>query len=140
MTAIAILNREAIIEQVANGNLLDQVASGLDIAAPNISKHLAADPEYHQARQIGAQLRLERSYARLAKCDEDGMPAVDSNLVRAREAIWRASAWFAEREYPERYGQKVEAKIDASLTVHVVRLAAEGMVIEHEQIDDATHK
>ena len=33
--------------------------------------------------------------------------------------------WRAEREHPKIWGVKVEAKIDASLTVQVVRIASQ---------------
>ena len=125
MTAVAIAHRDKIIAEVSAGKLLDDIASDVGIAAPNISKHLATDPDYRQARQIGAQLRLERAYSLLAECGKDAASAANGNLVRARDALWRASAWFAEREFPDAYGQRVTAQVDASLTVHVVRLGVE---------------
>jgi len=130
MTSVALQHRDKIIEQVAAGNLLDAVATSLHIAAPNISKHLATDPDYRQARQIGAQLRLERAYSRLDQCAESAGAAADGNLVRAREAVWRASAWFAEREFPEAYGQRSTVQVDAAITVHVVRVEPQAPAID----------
>ena len=143
MTSVALQHRDKIIEQVAAGNLLDAVATSLHIAAPNISKHLATDPDYRQARlnpvrQIGAQLRLERAYSRLDQCAESAGAAADGNLVRAREAVWRASAWFAEREFPEAYGQRSTVQVEPVLMVHVVRVEPQVIPDESQRVDPAT--
>ena len=138
MTAIAILYREEIIKQIAAGALLDAVAGNLAIAAPNISKHLATDPDYRQARKIGAQLRLERAYSRLDQCAESAGAAADGNLVRACEAVWRASAWFAEREFPEAYGQRSTVQVEPVLMVHVVRVEPQVIPGESQRVDSAT--
>lgn len=118
MTALALLNRDQIIAQIAQGEFLDRVADQLGIAAPNISKHLANDPEYQLAREVGAELRLHRAASKLqsiAEKDEKEILELDraaasalGNLARAREASFRAAAWFAEREFPHRWGQKQE--------------------------------
>ena len=100
MTAIALEFREQIIEQVAHGRLLKHISADLGVKAPQISKHLATDPEYLQAREIGAAARLERAYERLEECAEGEIVDDDElgcrvlvetrgNLARAREAAWR---------------------------------------------------
>lgn len=102
MTAIAIQRREEIIQQVAQGRLLKQVAADLGITHAAISQQLAQDPEYRAAREIGAEARLENEY-------ENIQAASDSlTLARARETF-RAASWFAEREFPARWGAKQEA-------------------------------
>ena len=114
--AVAILHRDEIISQVAQGTMLHRVAKLLGVQAPAISKHLSKDPEYIQARETGAELRLHLAYERIDECaegetieEEDGQKvriAARGNLAHAREAAFKAAAWFAEREFPERWGQK----------------------------------
>lgn len=118
MTAIAILHRDEIIAQVAQGTMLNRIAENLGISAPNISKHLADDPEYLQARETGAELRLHLAYSRMEECaegetivNEDGSrDRVAGKLAHARDAAFKAAAWFAEREFPGRWGAKQEIK------------------------------
>ena len=121
MTAVAIAEREAIIQHVAQGMMLDEVAQSLGIAAPNISKHLARDPEYQQAREIGAEIRLHQSRTALGKLanvsDDIGLHKGQGNLARVREARLRADQWFAEREFPHRWGQRQQ--IDVTVVVEV---------------------
>ena len=124
MTALAIQHRVQILERVANGELLDQIAQSYGIAAPNVSKHLAQDPEYRQARMLGAELRLERAYQAIEDVaalgtDQDGtiigVNANMGNLARIRYDSLKAAQWFAEREFPERWGQRTQVSLSGSL-------------------------
>ncbi len=128
--AVALVNKDKIIEMVANGAMLQQVAKSFGIAAPNISKHLANDPDYKQAREIGTELRLHLAFQRMDECaegqiieDEESGEKVlvesKGNLARAREAAFRAAAWFAEREFPAKWGKQAEVQI-VNVTVNQV--------------------
>lgn len=99
MTAIAIRYRAEIIRQVSTGELLLHIAEKLGCSPAAISQQLAKDPEYRQARETGAELRLEKQYQALVEADDH------LKVARAREAF-RAAAWFAEREFPERWAGK----------------------------------
>lgn len=109
--------------------MLAKIAKDLGIAPPNISKQLAHDPEYKQARELGAELRMDRSYSLMAELAErttdevlmEGKEAAQAlgNLARAREASWKAAAWFAEREFPHRWGQRTQLTIDQKVTVEI---------------------
>lgn len=96
--ALAVLNRDSIITQMAQGKLLSQVAQSLGITPAAISQQLSQDKEYLAARQNGAELRLDQQYMALESADDS------LTLARARET-WKAATWFAEREFPERWGQ-----------------------------------
>lgn len=127
MTALAILHREEIITQVAQGRLLKQVAADLGITHAAISQQLAQDPEYKTAREIGAEARLENEYERI-EAAPDAL-----TLARARETF-RAASWFAEREFPARWGQKSQVtniNVDAGQWGDRLRRARE-RVIEPE--------
>lgn len=125
--AVAIVNRDAIIEQVAQGKMLTVIARDLGIAAPNISKHLADDEDYKLARAIGAELRLHLAYERMEQCaagervidEESGIATLQAgNLARAREAAFRAAAWFAEREFPDRWAPRpAQVAVAAAITI-----------------------
>lgn len=150
MTAIALLRRDEIIAQVAEGKLLKSITQNLGCNVTQISKHLANDPEYQKAREIGAERRLERAYERLDECAEGevvedqktgGKILIENhgNLARAREAAWRAAAWFAEREFPDRWGGKsvqvtinVGAAVDSQLAGR-----AEEVLAALQQVDDS---
>ena len=122
MTAVAIIYRDEILQQIASGEMLQTIAKRLSIAPANISKHLADDPEYRKAREIGAELRLHLAFERMNECaegeiieDQESGERVlietKGNLARAREAAFRAAAWFAEREFPHRWGQKQQITV-----------------------------
>ena len=134
-TAVALLNRESIIERIAQGDYLETVSQDLGVKAPSICKYLANDPDYQQAREIGTQLRLERTYRAIREAETDA-PDADSasKLARAREAAFRATAWFAEREFPARWGQtnKVQVEHVGDLGERLRR--ARERVIEHESV------
>ena len=127
MTAIAIIHRDKILEKIAQGEMLDKVASDLGIKAPNISLHLASDPEYKQAREIGAELRLHKALTSVHELSELGTDETGrivgitqevSNLARVRDSALKAAQWFAEREFPHRWGAK-QAEITINTGVSI---------------------
>ena len=145
--AVAIQFRDQIIEKVSNGEMLHKIAQSLGIAAPNISKHLASDPEYVQARELGAELRLHKAYERMEECaageiieDEDSGEKIlierGGKLARARDAAFKAAAWFAEREFPERWGNKTQVTFRDGDLGDKLRRASE-RVIEGEVLSDS---
>ncbi len=125
MTAIAILKRDEIIAKVAQGVMLKAIASDLGVTPGAISNALHADPEYRQARQIGAEVRLEEEYIGIKEA------ASMSDISRAREGF-RAATWFAEREFPERWAQRTHVTVE-NITGRAEQLQrAKERVIEHE--------
>ncbi len=137
MTAVAILHRDEIIHQVREGVALRLIADGLNVTPAAISQHLASDPEYRQAREHGAEIRLEDKYQEIDAADDT------LKLARAREGF-RAAAWFAEREFPHRWGVKQELTHVASgplinvVLSHGATHTEQKPVLEQaERIDDA---
>jgi len=53
--AVAIVNKSTIIERVARGDMLRDIASDLGVSPAAISQYLSTDPEYRAARMTGAQ-------------------------------------------------------------------------------------
>jgi hypothetical protein len=101
VAAIAITHRNQIIKMMREGAHLSVVAADLGVTPGAISQYLSHDPDYRAAREIGAEIRLERQYEQILSADDQ------LKLARAREGF-RAAAWFAEREFPQRWGQRSE--------------------------------
>ena len=97
----AVINIDSVINRVAAGDMLRDIANDIGTTPQAICNKLSTIPEYQQAREIGAAMRLERDYSEIRAAAEQ----VD--VSRAREAF-RASSWFAEREFPHRWGRTVE--------------------------------
>ncbi len=114
MTAVAILHRDQIIEQVAKGHRLTDVIRnlGLTVSPQALSKVLTSDQDYAAAVHIG-------TVARLDDAERDIKDSAEQVDVSRASAYHRAISWRAEREVPDRYGIK-----QATITVNV--LTAEG--------------
>jgi len=106
MTAVALLHREEIIERVATGAYLVDIAAQFGIQPPAISKHLAADPEYQAAREIALEVRLEQREAEL-----ETAPGTAPEISRA-SALVRQAQWRCEREAPHRWGQRTQLTVE----------------------------
>jgi len=124
MTALALLHREEVIEQVRAGKRLIDIAKGLGLTShAAISLVLSKDPEYQLAREIGAESRLEQRETEL-EASQDPL-----TLARARELLSHAR-WRAEREFPHRWGQKQEVTVKE--TIVKLSFGVPSTTIEHE--------
>ena len=129
MTAVAIQQRDFIIAEVAKGAMLKAVAAKVGVTPSAISQVIGQDPEYRKAREVGAEVRLEEQFEQITTATSQEATS------RAREGF-RAAAWFAEREFPQRWGQKSQVTVElgpelsARLRESRERLAAvEGEVV-----------
>src|SRR3989337_1657635 len=98
MTALAIIHKQEIIEQVEQGMFLDDIARQLGITPAAISKQLKDDDDYIAAREAGVEARLEQQYRAITEAQSM------TTISRGREGF-RAASWFAEREFPQRWGR-----------------------------------
>lgn len=112
MAVTALVRRERIIDRVAAGDYLADIASSCDVSAPAISKILHDDPEYIAAKEIGIAQRLENALQGIDSIDKLGVNSdgeiigLDNtlvNLARVREIKLRATQWHAEREFGHIY-------------------------------------
>ena len=101
MTALALIHKQSIVERIAQGEYMKDIAASLNVSPAAISQVLAKDPDYSAARECGIKVKLEKYQG-----DIDTAPDA-LNLARAREAF-RAQSWIAERECPSRWGNKQE--------------------------------
>jgi len=133
MTAVAILHRETILQRIAAGERLSDIAPTLGVSSPNaISKVLKNDPEYRNAIEAGFHRRLDVA--------EDAIKESTDNVDVARaRARFQSVAWRAEREFPETWGQHQTLIVDHRITIDeaISRDAAELLprVIEGTIVD-----
>ena len=123
MTAIAIIHRETIIQQVAEGRKLSEIAKAIGLAGKGqaISNALAKDPEYQQAREWGLASRLDQREEELEQSEPAYVP-------RARELLSHAR-WRAERECPARWGAKQDQQ-SSGVTIVINTSDSNGVIID----------
>ncbi len=136
MPSIAIERRPEILELVANGAMLKTIAQSFGITPAAISNQLHDDKEYLKAREVGAEVRLQEQFDEITSAD------TIADVSRAREGF-RAAAWFAEREFPNRWGSKSEVKHTGGITVdHTVSTPMDAILAriapQHERVIDIT--
>jgi transcriptional regulator with XRE-family HTH domain len=134
MTAIAIQRKPEILERLANGEFVTKIAESMGVERSTLSQILRNDPEYVAAREAGVEIRLDQGLEKLEEAGDD------INLARAREIALRRLEWRAEREFPARWGQKTETKVDATLKVEVVRFGAEAVQQSNASVTSAEPK
>jgi hypothetical protein len=98
------LHREQIIEQVAAGVRLTDIAKSLGLKSHSaICNILDKDPDFQAARQVGLESRMDQREGEL-EIAEDNV-----TVARARELLSHAR-WRAERECPSRWGVKQDTQ------------------------------
>ena len=129
---IAIIHRDSIIERVAAGHRLADIAKDLGLAGKGqaISNQLANDPEYQSARESGLAARLDQRESEMEVADREDVP-------RARELLNHAR-WRAERECPRRWGAKQEISTgfgQSGVTINIQTVSPTPSVVI-DQIED----
>jgi len=102
MTAVAKLHRDEIIDRVAQGERLVDIAASFGVTYAALSLVLSKDPEYISARHSGLEAKLEQRETELENAP-DGL-----TIARARELLSHAR-WRAERLNSAVYGQAKQA-------------------------------
>ena len=99
-------HRELVLDAIQSGMRLSDVATLLGLKTHGaISNALRDDPEYLTAREVGVESRMELRERELEA-------AADSvTVARARELLSHAR-WRAEREFPDRWGQRNQLKVE----------------------------
>lgn len=127
MTAVAVLQRDSIIEQLSRGLRLSDIAPALQVSPNAISKALKTDPEYRDAIAAGFHCRLD-------KAEEDMENAQEQVDVARTRARFQSVAWRAERECPEIWGAKSQLHVTGAVTLDLILSAEDSgeKVIESE--------
>lgn len=95
------IDAETLLRKIANGAYLKDLEAETGLDKRRLSEQLRKHPDYKAAKEASTECQLDEAFEML-KCAQD---AVD--IARAREQF-KAAAWRAEREFPHRWGQKVE--------------------------------
>ena len=109
MTAIAVLHKDEILKRIANGDKIADIGKTYKVSHAAISKQLSNDPEWIEARKVGALSRIEH-WEKEVEAINAGSSQVE--LGRAKELLAHAR-WRAKREFPTQWGG---AKININVT------------------------
>lgn len=134
--AIARTNREEIIDRVANGQYLTEIAKDYGCTNQALSAIIKDDPEYIAAKESGMESRLDKANQLLDEITLDATLGKATNevgerleaeeqstlirnsldLARIREIGLKRIEWRAEREFSHRWGNKQTVTIDVDLS------------------------
>lgn len=103
--ALAALDDEAVLARIQAGEHASKIAEELGVHKSALYHRYAGLPRYLQAREHGAEVRLEEAERQIEEAPDP------FTLARARERF-RAVAWRAEREFPARWGQKNHVTVE----------------------------
>lgn len=118
MTAVAILTPDAMIDRIANGAFLRDLARDTGIDKRRLSEQLRKHPDYQAAKETSIEVQLDDAQVAILQSAEA------ADIARAREQF-RAAAWRAEREFPHRWGQKSETHVITESYSDALRRIAE---------------
>lgn len=94
-TPIALQHKAEILDRVADGERLCDIAATYGVTAMAISKYLTNDPEYQAVREIAALKRIEHWEKELEAINEDS-----SNVMMQRaDRMLAHQRWRAEKEH-----------------------------------------
>ena len=126
--SVVILNRDDILEDLAAGLRLNDIAPKYNITPQAISFQLVGDPQYNEAIAHGFSNRLDQA--------EDAILSASDQLevTRAR-TYWQALSWRAEREARGKYGAntQVSVSIDIGSALQAMSERLQARVLEHEK-------
>ena len=92
---IALTHKEEILQRVAEGERLSDIAETYGVSAMAISKQLTNDPEYQAVREIAALKRIEHWEKEL----EAITPESNAVMMQRADRMLAHSRWRAEKEH-----------------------------------------
>lgn len=100
---LATLDAQHVLDRIAAGEYVPAIAQEIGVSKQALAQALARydRDSYLQARETAAEIRLDEAAMAIEKAED----VID--LARARERF-RAVAWRAEREHPQRWGQRTQ--------------------------------
>lgn len=133
--ALATVDKAAILDRIAAGEYVPAIAESIGVSKQALAQSLARFDKdaYLAARETAAEIRLDEATMEIDRARD----AVD--LARAREKF-RAVAWRAEREHPNRWGSRPTTAVQINgdgMSVAVVSYASHSAT--HQQADDEAH-
>lgn len=120
----AIINRDSVLQRIAAGERLTDIATSLGFADHSAIIHrLKGDPQYMVAREVGTEARMENRERELERAEE-------SVTVTRADRLLNHARWKAEREFPHRWGQKQEVTHNHQVTVSAGLVGRAGDLLE----------
>jgi N-methylhydantoinase A/oxoprolinase/acetone carboxylase beta subunit len=101
--AVAIKHKDEILQRVAEGDRLSDIAEKYGVTAMAISKQLTNDPEYQAVREIAALKRIEKWEKELEAIN----PKSSAVMMQRADRMLAHSRWRAEKEHRQ-YAAKQE--------------------------------
>jgi hypothetical protein len=101
--AVAIKHKDEILQRVAEGDRLSDIAEKYGVTAMAISKQLTNDPEYQAVREIAALKRIEKWEKELEAIN----PESSAVMMQRADRMLAHSRWRAEKEHRQ-YAAKQE--------------------------------
>jgi ubiquinone biosynthesis protein UbiJ len=132
MTAVAVIHRDLVLERIRAGHKLIDIAADLGLSShAAIINALGNDPEYHDARKVAVEVRIEKREGELEVAGDS------VTVARARELLSHAR-WRAEREFPDRWGQRNHVTVDhrSDLGDRLRKARNREQVIDGERVAD----
>lgn len=114
MGSLAELDEEKVLDLVARGQPIYPVAVQYGVTHQALYKRIAKHPEYRATKEAGMEALLCQRERELEIVKDD---ATTVAYARARDLLGQAR-WRAEREVPERWGQKGAAAPSLTVVVH----------------------
>lgn len=114
--ALVVSNKDVILERLAKGDLVRDIAADLGVHRVVISQTLAADPAYKAAQLESIEARLEQAETDLREAN-DGL-----SLGRSRELLSHAR-WRAQVTAPHIYARPntaVQVNSDGPTQVKII--------------------
>ena len=128
---------EQIRQRISNGEYASRIADELGISKQILSYHLKQHPEWRATLETAHETRLDSGQAEL----EAAVEQRDFDLARAREGQLKRLEWRAEREFPERWGQRshvtVETVGDLGDRLRRAEDRRKGRTIDAQPVSDA---
>lgn len=98
------LSTDSLIDRIADGAFLRDLAIESGIDKRRLSERLRKHPDYGSAKESAIEVQLDDAQLALSLAIET------TDIARARE-MFRAAAWRAEHEFPERWGKRPDIAI-----------------------------
>lgn len=127
LTAIAILNKQLIIDGLSQGKRIDDL--GLPVSRQAVSRALKDDPDYQDAI-------LQYHIARLDKSEDMILDAADNVDVARARAFHDAVRWRASKEQRDVYGDKPDTSSSfgtQGITINIGTVQPPGITVEQEK-------
>ena len=115
MTSIALIHKQEILDRLAKGDRLSEIAQQYNISKQAISKQLKNDPDYLDVKEESFEARMEQREKEL----ESAETMVD--ITRA-STLLKHTCWLAERECARRWGR------DNSVNIQINNLNPESIL------------